>query len=360
MEDLKSNVYYIKVDESHNPDEIRQRLARLLKESKILDFIKENNKVAVKLHFGEEGNTGFVKPQYLRVVCDHIRQNSALPFLSDANTLYRGRRDNCQDHLELSQEHGFTREAVGVDVIIPDDAKKENIAEVKVDGKFITTAKVVKSFLDADVLIGVAHFKGHIMAGFGGALKNIGMGCATREGKLAQHSHICPFVIMQKCTGCSACLLVCPVKAITLKDNLAFIDSGKCIGCSSCIAACKFHSIDIPWEQGGVNIQERMVEYAKAILDSHKKRAAFINFATKITAECDCLAKDDPRISPDIGIFASTDPAAIDKAAMDLVLKVCKKDVFKEAHPKRDGMRQLSYAASLGLGSLDYRLIEIS
>ena len=355
----KSKVFFIEAANSDSAGMIQSKLGRLCKESGVLNCASSGDAVAVKMHFGEDGNTGFVQAQYLRVICDALKTNGAVPFLSDTNTLYRGRRTNSADHLELAQAHGFTKEATGVDVIIPDDTQKINIGEVEVNARFIKTARVVSLFLHTPVLVGVAHFKGHIMTGFGGALKNIGMGCASREGKLAQHCDVAPIVIESNCVGCGACELICPVGAVKIINNKSVIDGKKCIGCASCIASCNYHAIDVEWESGGGLIQEKMVEYAKAILDGKSGKKGFINFATKITKECDCIAKDDPRICADIGIFASVDPVSIDKACLDKVVDICGKDIFKEVHPSRDGMKQLRYASSLGLGSLEYELIDL-
>jgi uncharacterized Fe-S center protein len=356
---MKSKVYFIAVDKTDDPVSIADKLRCLLEESKVMDFIQEKENIAVKLHFGEEGNTGYVRPEYMRVISEHILNKQASCFLADTNTLYRGRRTNSSDHLRLAYEHGFTYDKVKAQVIIPDDTLKSEIKEVEINQKFIKRAFVAGVFQEAFGIVDVAHFKGHIMTGFGGAIKNIGMGCAARQGKLAQHSDVSPFVILNNCTGCAACELVCPVKAIIIKDGKSIVDNLKCIGCASCIAACKYNAIEINWEAGGKLIQEKMVEYAKAILDKKKQRLACINFAIKITKECDCLAKDDPRISPDVGIFASTDPVSIDKACLDKISSVCGKDVFRQAHPKRDGTKQLEYAQELGLGSMDYDLVEV-
>ena len=197
------------------------------------------------------------------------------------------------------------------------------------------------------------------MTGFGGALKNIGMGCASPEGKLAQHSDIAPFVRIDTCVGCEVCLGVCPAQAISIINRKAHIDNEKCIGCASCIASCLQAAIDVDWGRGGIDIQEKMVEYAKAILEDKQKKFIFINFAIKITKECDCFAKDDPKISPDIGILASRDPVSIDKATLDLIICACGKDIFKEVHPDRDGFKQLEHASKIGIGNLEYDLIEI-
>jgi len=356
---MKSKVYFIDVSDADGMQVIKQKFARLLKESRILDFILKGDKVAVKMHFGEEGNTGYVRPEYVRLACADIRARQAECFLSDTNTLYRGRRMNSRDYLELAYEHGFIPDACAAEVIIPDDSRKENVAEIALNRKFVQTAKVVKLFLQADALVGIAHFKGHMMTGFGGALKNIGMGCASREGKLAQHSGIAPYVILEKCIACKECGQACPAEAIFIKNKLAYIDPARCIGCASCIAACRQNAIEIKWEAGGSRIQEKMTEYALAVLKDKLPKSAFINFAVKITKECDCLAKDDPRIVPDVGILASRDPVSVDQASLDLVNQAAGKDIFKEAHPLRNGLKQLEHASKLGLGSREYEVVQL-
>ena len=353
----KSKVYFIPVSEQDKSPIIAKKLRNLLSESRILDFLSRGQRVAVKIHFGEEGNTGFVKPEHVRIVCDAISDKGAKAFLSETNTLYKGRRTNSQEHLAIAAEHGFTKERMGVDIIIPDDSKKENTIDIPVNQKLIKTANLVRFFVEADALIAISHFKGHLMTGFGGALKNLGMGCASRVGKLMEHSDISPLVYEQKCVGCGECEKVCPVKAISLKNNKSFIDGLKCIGCATCIAVCPYAAIDVNWESGGSTMPEKMIEYALAVMRGKKDKVAFLNFAVKITKECDCLAKDDPRVSPDIGIFASRDPVSIDQASFDLVKKACGRDIFKELHPHRDSTRQLRYAWELGLGNLDYELI---
>ena len=353
---MKSKVWYCPVENGESVPAVKNKLARLIDASKVLACVGKKELAAVKLHFGEEGNTGHVDPEYVGVICGAIAGRGALPFFSDTNTLYKGRRTKSSDHIQLAYEHGFTPQNIHAEIDIPDDDVKENTVEVPVHGKFIHSAKIALPYVTADALVGVAHFKGHLLTGFGGAVKNIGMGCATRQGKLAQHSDLAPVVTTKKCNACASCIQVCPVKAITLKDGKAFVDSAKCIGCASCIAACKFYAMEVDWEAGGERVPQKMVEYASAVLVSKKGKTAFFNFATRITAECDCLAKNDPSIAPDTGIFASCDPVAIDKASYDLVLKKAGKDVFAEVHPKRGGFAHLEYAAQLGLGSLDYEL----
>ncbi len=356
---MRSKVFIIRVANRESGKLVAAKLDKLIKESHALDFLEKGQSVAVKMHFGEAGNTGYVRPEYVRVACREIAAHGAKPFLSDTNTLYNGKRTNSKDHFDLAREHGFRKENILAEVIIPDDSQAENVKEIRLNSEYVKIAKIARIFWEAGAIVGIAHFKGHLMTGFGGALKNLGMGCATRSGKLFQHSDIAPYVIIKNCKECKACLAVCPARAVILRDGKAFIDSAKCVGCASCIAACKYYAIDVKWESGGDLIQEKMVEYAQAVLSNKKGKAVFFNFCLKITQECDCLAKDDPRIVPDIGILVSRDPVAVDKACFDLIGKSAGKDILKELHPKRDGMKQFKHAAKLGLGNLEYDLVEV-
>ena len=355
---MKSKVYFIPTSSSDGIQTVNKKVKKLLDESRLLDFIGKEESVAVKTHFGEEGNTGFVNAAFARVICDAILNKGASAFLSDANTLYRGRRLNSNDHLNLAHEHGFTKEVTGVDVIIPDDTKKENTIAIEINQRFIKSAKVARIYIDSPSLVAISHFKGHILTGFGGALKNIGMGCATREGKLAQHCDVAPVVYSDKCIGCGECEIICPVGAIHLENKKSVVDSAKCIGCASCLAVCPTMAMFIDLDAGS-KVQEKIVEYAFAVLKEKKNKAGFINFAVKINKECDCWSMENPRIAPDVGILASLDPVSIDKASLDLVNKTCGKDIFKETHPDQDGTKQLEYAQKIGLGNLDYELVEL-
>jgi uncharacterized protein len=355
---MKSKVYFVPVENADDIISVNAGLSRLLAESRVLGFVQGGQKVSIKLHFGEEGTTGFVRPDHLRLICDEIVKKGAAPFLSDANTLYRGKRLNSKDHLSVAEAHGFTKQAMGVEIFIPDETNKADLLEVQIDQKHIKTARVGRCYVEADGFVAVTHFKGHGLTGFGGTLKNIGMGCATREGKLAQHCDAAPFFYRDQCIGCGECEKICPAGAIHMEDDKSVLNKDKCIGCASCVAVCPSMALFVDFGAGN-DVQKKMVEYAFAILKDKKGRSGFLNFAVRINKECDCWPLENSRIAPDVGILASMDPVAIDRASLDLVNASCGKEIFKEVHPQQNHLLQLEYAQMLGLGMVDYELIRV-
>lgn len=313
---------------------------------------------AIKLHFGEKNNTGHVPPPVIKCLIDKMRAQNLNPFLTDSNVLYHGGRTNAVEHLHLAYKHGFTYKNCGAPIIIADGLFGEHVCELPVQGKHFKTVKAAGIVKHLHGMISVAHYTGHMLTGFGGTIKNIGMGMANRAGKQLQHSAIKPTVIEKSCTFCKKCISVCPVHAIIEKNEKAHIDREKCIGCADCVVACQFKAIEITWEESIPATEEKMVEYTSGILH-HIPHTYFINYALRITKECDCLAEDDPSVVEDIGILASDDPIALDKATLDVVLKKAGCDIFKKLHPESDYHRQLEYAAALGLGKLDYTVQEI-
>ena len=313
----------------------------------------KGRRVALKTHFGEKGNSRFVSPRHIRPIAQALVGQSADAFLTDTNTLYRGMRTNSRDHLMIAAEHGF--EEVGLPIIIADGEYGEDEVEVAVGAKHFEKVKIAKAIHDADMIIAISHFKGHCLFGFGGSLKNLGMGCSSRAGKLAMHSKIAPY-IGDDCTGCGVCLDECDVLAITMHKGKAEIGKA-CIGCARCIAVCPHGSVKIPWSGAtSTEAQQRCAEYAAGAIKA--KDAVYVTFINNITQDCDCLS-DTPIIAEDVGIMASADPVAIDKAAYDRVMQANGGiDIFLKAN-KVDGTHIIHHAADLGLGSVEYDLVKI-
>lgn len=350
-----------------------QKLGRLIDALDLGQAIKKRDIVAVKLHFGEKGNTGFIRPIFIRQVVDKVADLEARPFVTDANTLYVGARSDSVQHLRTAIENGFAYSVIGAPLIIADGLKGGAAAEIPINLEHIQTAYVAADIAEADAFISVAHFKLHELSGFGGAIKNTGMGCASRRGKLAQHSGIAPKVKAKRCIGCGECVNNCAQSAIALieiegKDK-AKIDPEKCVGCGECILICPQQAIKIQFDKSIPRFMKKMVEYTAAVLKDKNGKAFFINFLTQISPACDCLPNTDASLVRDIGILASKDPIAIDQASVDLLNQetasagTCLKsatgpgeDKIKGVYPDIDWPIQLGYGQEIGLGSRDYDL----
>lgn len=329
---------------------------------------KKGHLVAVKLHFGEKGNTSYIQPVFVRRVVDTVKKTGALPFLTDTNTLYVGTRGNSVTHLKTAIENGFDYSVVAAPLIIADGLRGEAGVPVDVGGRYFEKVNIAREIVNANGLVVLTHFKCHEMTGFGGALKNIGMGCASREGKLAQHSNSAPAVDPAGCTACSECALVCPADAIDI-GAVAVINGRKCIGCGHCIAACPEGTIRIRWDETAAKLQEKMVEHAAGALKGKEGRCLYMSFITHVSPACDCYGHNDSPIVPDTGILASADPVAIDQASADLVngqegfrdtaLTSGHEpggDKFRGVHPDVDWSIQLDCAEASGLGKRGYIL----
>ncbi len=353
-----SKVYFVKIEDFGNHELILERLKLLFKESGLTEVIKPAARVAVKISFGEEENAGFINPNHVACVVSEITKCDARPFVTDSNTIYHGKRSNAIDHLNLAYKHGFTPSSIGAPILIADGLIGADFRQIEIKKKHFRYIKVASAACDCDCIIGLSHMTGHMLTGFGGAIKNIGMGLASRAGKLAQHSNVAPKVDKEKCIGCGICVKVCPANATCLVKKKAYIHKERCIGCGECLIRCSAEAIDLEWSENEKRVQEKMAEYAYGILKDKEK--GFVSFLNHITAECDCLAKDDPKIANDFGILASLDPIALDKASCDVITKASGEDVFMKAHPKTDWHIQLDYGQKLGLGSTEYELIEVS
>ncbi|MDH7577029.1 MAG: DUF362 domain-containing protein [Bacillota bacterium] len=332
-------------------------------------LIKPGELVAVKIHFGEKGNTAFIRPQYARQVVEKIKEGGGRPFLTDANTLYVGSRANAVDHLETALANGFAYATVAAPLIIADGLRGRDFVTVEINQKHFREAKVASASYYADALIVLTHFKGHEMTGFGGVLKNIGMGLGSRAAKRAMHSDALPSVNPKKCVACGRCTRWCPADAIRVEE-VAVIDHRRCMGCGECTITCRERAITVSWKTGPEAIQEKIVEYAYAVLKNKKGRAGYITFLVDITPECDCCSYNDVPIVQDIGILAGTDPIALDQACVDLVNTLATlpggkielpagADKFRGLYPGVDWTVQLAYGEKIGLGTRSYRLIRV-
>jgi uncharacterized Fe-S center protein len=366
----KSKVHFLKID-GNGTDDIAARLDALLDASGLGGVVGPGELVAVKLHFGESAVTGHVRPRFMRRIVGWLQRQGANPFLTDTNTLYRGSRADTVSHLRTAAEHGFTFQALGAPVAIAGGLRGTTEIAVPFDGRFVTSAAIGPEFVKADALISVAHFKGHEVTGFGGTLKNLGMGCASRSGKLDMHSTTKPYV-RPSCTACGVCASWCPEDAISIGES-AVIDDAKCIGCAECIAVCPEKAVGIRWNESTDTCQMKMVEYAGAVVQAKRGRVGYINFITDVHPVCDCYGTEKVAVVPDIGVVASLDPVAVDSASYDLVNEApvapdaelsdgyhVGSDKFRDLHPDVDPTVQLRHAEELGLGTRDYELIEIA
>ena len=364
-----SKVYFtsLRVTEGRS---LLEKLRRLVKKAGIEDLDFKKKFTAIKLHFGEPGNLSFVRPNYAKVLVDLVRKNGGMPFLTDCNTLYVGRRKNALDHLEAAYENGFSPFSTGCHVIIGDGLKGTDEALVKIPGEYVKEAKIRRAVMDADVFISLTHFKGHEGTGFGGAIKNIGMGCGSRAGKMEMHVSGKPEVDEELCVGCGKCRKECAHDAITFSHKKAHIHWDKCVGCGRCIGACPEDAISPTGDQHNDILNKKIAEYTLAVL--HDRPHFHVSLVMDISPVCDCHDYNDAPILPDIGMFASFDPVALDQACVDACLrqqplpgsKLCEvphisDDHFLNNHPDTNWITQLTHSEKLGIGTRAYTLIEV-
>jgi uncharacterized Fe-S center protein len=355
---MKSVVYFVRTKENESRDSLVKKTRLLWNEAGFDKLIKKDDFTGIKIHFGEEGGRGYIKPYFIRPVVEAIKAKKGKPFLTDTSTLYTGKRNNAVDHFNLAYEHGFMPENTGCPVIMADGLKGEHQLSVKTKSALLTHVHLAGIVPFIDVIIGMGHPTGHLLTGYGGSLKNLGMGFASRGGKLAQHSGMQPQTVAEKCTGCGTCAGWCPDDAIIIKNDKMKIDSVKCVGCGECFSVCPEQAIKISWDESSINVQKKMIDYVAEILKG--KKAGFINAALHITKQCDCMgANTEKPITKDLGLLASLDPIAIDQATIDLINRNAGGDVFKKHWPNLDYNIQLGYGEEKGLGRRSYEIKEL-
>lgn len=369
---MSSDVYFIDL-EATSRENLLQKISRMVKEAGLSSQIAKDDLTAVKIHFGEKGNTAYIRPIYTQQIIRDIKTLGGIPFLTDANTLYVGTRSDSVSHFHTAVENGFSYSSMdSTPIIIADGLLGKNESRIQIDGKHCDHVFIGSEVIDANALVSIAHFKGHELSGFGGTLKNVGMGCASRRGKLEQHSNVSPKIKRKTCIGCKECANHCPAGAIYLNEKKAYIDQKKCVGCAECIVRCPTESININWNQEVPVFLEKMMEYSLGVLKNKTDKCFFINFITNIAPNCDCLPYSEAPIVNNIGIVASKDPVAIDQASADLVNQAAGlkdsvltknmapgEDKFKGLYPYVDWNHQLEYAEQLKLGTREYNLIKL-
>ena len=372
----KSKVYYTNLRTKPGVS-LLKKLKNLVKQAGIEEIDFKDKFTAVKLHFGEPGNMAYIRPNYVATVVDILNSLGAKTYLTDANTLYKGKRDNAVDHLKSATINGFNPLQVNCNVIIADGVKGTNYQAIKLDGaKYCPAPKIGQAIADSDIFISISHFKGHEQAGFGGALKNIGMGSASIAGKLELHSSSQPKINSKNCIGCRICEKNCNHGAISMNgEKKAVIDYDICVGCGQCVALCQYQgAVLADWDTSEI-LNYKIAEYSKAVLKD--KPHFHISLIMNVSPECDCWGHNDVAIVPDLGMMASFDPVALDQACADLVNKAtainsgqhnhtdntecCNhhEDKFKLLHPDTDWQAGLRYAQEIGIGSREYELIEV-
>ena len=347
------------------------KLVALMQKAGIGKIDFQNKFVAIKIHFGELGNMAFLRPNYARAVADEVKRLGGKPFLTDCNTLYVGGRKNALDHIETAYLNGFTPYTTGCHIIIGDGLKGNDDVLVPVpNGEYVKEAKIGRAIMDADVIISLNHFKGHEMAGFGGAIKNLGMGCGSRAGKMEQHCEGKPTVDASKCIGCKICTKACAHGAQDFSSGKCFIDHAKCVGCGQCMALCPKDAINPDYSAGAGAFDLKMAEYAAAVVAGRPQ--FHISLVIDVSPFCDCHPENDTPIVPDVGMFASFDPVALDQACADAVNRQpaladcvldkrdkCHNDHFKDVSPNTNWELQLDHAAKCGIGTREYELITV-
>ena len=359
-------------------DGLPTKLKKLVRRAGIADLDLDGKFVAIKLHFGELGNVSYLRPNYARALVDVVKELGGKPFLTDCNTMYPGSRKNALEHLECAWENGFTPLTAGCPILIGDGLKGTDDVEVPVaGGEYVKAAKIGRAVMDADVFVSLTHFKGHELTGFGGAIKNIGMGCGSRAGKTEQHSNGQPDIDEEKCRGCKKCLPECANGGLVFDEaaRKMGVDKDRCVGCGRCLGACNFDAIDFAQDAANADLNRRMAEYAKAVVDG---RPHFhVSLVVDVSPHCDCHAENDAPILPNLGMFASTDPLALDQACVDACLAasplpgsklsdnlatpgfVPSGDHFANSTPESEWRTCLEHAEKIGLGTREYELVRM-
>jgi len=353
-------------------ENLHSKLERLADQAGLSGIVNPDELVAIKLHFGEKGGHAYIRPTFVRRIVEQVKGAGGKPFLTDSSTLYPGERKEAVSALTCAIENGFAYAVVGAPLIMSDGLRGHSARRVAVPGELLSEVDIGQEILEADAMIVLSHFKCHELTGFGGAIKNLAMGCSSREGKLEQHSTVAPGISQKHCTACGACLKACAHDAIDLGSGKAVIAEERCTGCGRCITICEPQAIRINWNEEASLVMKKMAEYSLGAVSGKPGKVLFINFITQVSPACDCYGHSDAPIVPDLGILASTDPVALDQACADLVNRARGlpdtamqsghqpgSDKFRGVYPKIDWEVQLEHGEKTGLGRREYELVPL-
>lgn len=368
---MSSKVYFADIRSGYR-ENLFDKLCRLLDAAKIKTLFTRGDLIAIKVHFGEKGGHAYIRPTFIRRIVDRLLTDGCTPFLTDSCTLYPGERKEAASALKCAIENGFDFAVAGAPLIMCDGLRGHDARRVPISGELLKDADIASGILDADGMVVVSHFKCHELTGFGGAIKNLGMGCSSRTGKMVQHGNVAPNVKEDECSSCGACLRVCAHDAISSVKGKARIDIDKCVGCARCITICPDTAIKINWGAESTQVMMKMAEYACGAVTGKERKTLYINFVTQVSPLCDCYGHSDAPIVPDQGILVSYDPVALDQACADLVIAAeglpntalttnlkAGEDKFRGLHPDIDWEITLKHAEKMGLGSRDYQLEQL-
>jgi len=357
---MTSEVFLRRVTEGAAPADWAAA-ARAVLEAAGISFISRGDLVAVKLHVGEPGLHTYLPPGVAEAIVGAITDRGGRPFLTDTSVLYTGPRSNGAEHAAVAQRHGFTVEQTGAAFVPADGLDGRHEVKVPIRGKHFREVGVAHAIADADGMVVLSHATGHLATGFGATLKNVGMGCASRKGKLLQHSDTKPKIRRTKCTSCGSCVASCPEDAIALdRDGVAVIDYDRCIGCGECIASCRVDAVGFNWDSASSALQEKMVEHVAGVVAALHGHITYVVGIVNLTRECDCMSSGSDLVARDIGFAASTDPVALDQAVQDLVRANEGAALDALSFPKLSGDVQLAHAEWMGLGTRAYQLRELA
>jgi uncharacterized protein len=356
---MGSRVYFIPLPDAAPLGLQKKALRKLFDGSGASSIVREHDFAAIKVHVGEKSNRTHMNPQLVKVIVERVRDRGCLPFLTETSTLYKSERSNAVKHLEHAARHGFGLEKMGAPFIMADGLLGNHEMEVPINGELHRKVRIAGDIVHVDALYAVAHVTGHIASGMGAAIKTLGMGLASRKGKLRQHAALKPEINAESCRFCGKCMQWCPQNAIAHHEGKARIMAEKCIGCGECLAMCRYDAVKFDWGAESALMQKSMAEHALGVIAHKKDKCFFFNFLLDMTKDCDCFGVDQQKVARDLGMLASCDPVAIDKASLDLTAEAFGKTIAEISYGNQDALVQISHGEKIGLGSTDYDLVKI-